>query len=144
MPINNPPESHRVTGTTEPITHRHLINRWYQPFCRRFGCSYPASGIDHIIYNCATPIDDGHMVLVQWLYRNDQETDCSTQELIDWDRAITTEDKEILEATDPDACIDLGRHAEFHMHSDRPGILMRRKLMQLLESHGEKEVFRSA
>lgn len=144
VPINNPPESYRITGTTEPITHRHLINRWYQPFCRRFGCSYPASGIDHIIYNCATPIDDGHMVLVQWLYRNDQEANCSTQELINWDRAITTEDKEILEATDPDACIDLGRHAEFHMHSDRPGILMRRKLMQLLESHGEKEVFRSA
>jgi len=143
VPINNPPESHRVTGTADPITDRHLLNRWYMPFSRRFGCTYPASGRAHIIYNCATPIDDGTMVLAQWLYRNDSEEECSTQELIDWDRAITTEDKEILEATDPDACIDVSRRAEFHMPSDRPGLLMRRLLMKLLEEHGEKEVFRS-
>ncbi|GAB2181697.1 aromatic ring-hydroxylating dioxygenase subunit alpha [Denitratisoma sp. agr-D3] len=143
VPINNPPESHRVTGTTDPITDRHLLNRWYMPFSRRFGCTYPASGRAHIIYNCATPIDDERLVLAQWLYRNDSEEECSTQELIDWDRAITTEDKEILEATDPDACIDVSRRAEFHMPSDRPGLLMRRLLMKLLEEHGEKEVFRS-
>jgi len=38
VPIRNPPESHRITGTTEPITHRHLVNRYYLPFSRRFGC----------------------------------------------------------------------------------------------------------
>ena len=100
--------SHRITGTTEPITDRHLLNRYYLPFSRRFGCRYPASGIDHIIYNCATPIDDDRMMLVQWLYRNDTEEDCSTQELIDWDAAITAEDRDILEATD---CRCLHRHA---------------------------------
>jgi len=142
VPIRNPPESHRITGTTDPITDRHLVNRWFLPFCRRFGCSYPASGIDHIIYNCATPIDDGRMVLVQWLYRNDREADCPTQALIDWDAQITAEDRAILEATDPNACIDTQRREEFHMSSDKPGLIIRRRLLELLRAHGEEEVWR--
>jgi phenylpropionate dioxygenase-like ring-hydroxylating dioxygenase large terminal subunit len=142
VPIRNPPESYRITGTTDPVTERHLVNRWYLPFTRRFGCVYPASGRHHIIYNCATPVDDGSMVLVQWLYRNDSEESCSTPELIAWDRPITDEDREILEATDYDACIDTRRRVEFHMESDKPGILIRRMLMDLLTREGEAEVFK--
>lgn len=142
VPIRNPKESFRITGTTEEITTRHLVNRYYLPFCRRFGCNYPASGIDHVIYNCATPIDDDNIMLVQWLYRNDSEQDCSTQELINWDAAITAEDREILEATDSDACIDTHRKVEFHMASDKPGLIVRQQLLNLLREHGEEEVYR--
>lgn len=143
VPVRNPEFSHRITGTRSEITERHLLNRWYLPFSRRFGCMYPESGRHHIIYNCATPIDDGSLWLAQWLYRNDREEDCPTQLLIDWDRAITTEDKEILEATDPDAAIDVRRQAERSMTSDRPGLLMRRRLLELLHAHGEEEVYKS-
>ena len=143
VPIRNPEASFAITGTTEPITNRHLINRYYLPFSRRFGCSYPASGVDHIIYNCATPIDDENMILVQWLYRNDSEAACSTQALIDWDATITAEDRDILEATDPDACVDTRRRVEFHMPSDKPGLMIRKQLMDLLTAHGEVEVFRT-
>ncbi len=140
VPIRNPSESFAITGTKEPTTHRHLINRYYLPFSRRFGCHYRDSGIDHIIYNCATPIDDSRMMLVQWLYRNDTEEQCSTQKLIDWDAGIIAEDRDILEATDPDACVDTSRRVEFHMPSDRPGLLIRKMLMDLLRAHGEEEV----
>jgi len=142
VPIRNPRASHRITGTTEPITHRHLVNRYYLPFARRFGCRYPASGVAHVIYNCATPIDDGRMMLVQWLYRNDTEADCPEADLIAWDAAITAEDRDILEATDPDACIDTRRRVEFHMPSDKPGLMIRRQLLDLLRAHGEEEVHR--
>ncbi|MGY8526845.1 aromatic ring-hydroxylating dioxygenase subunit alpha [Paracidovorax citrulli] len=142
VPIRNIEAGHRVTGTTEPITHRHMFNRWYLPFTRRFGCIYPASGRHHIIYNCATPIDDQTVMLSQWLYRNDREEDCSTEELIAWDAPIVAEDREILEATDYDACIDTRRRVEFHMESDKPGLMMRRMLLDLLARHGEQEVFR--
>jgi hypothetical protein len=83
------------------------------------------------------------MILVQWLYRNDSEEACSTQALIDWDAAITAEDRDILEATDPDACIDTRRRVEFHMPSDKPGLVIRKQLMDLLTEHGEVEVFRT-
>ena len=56
---------------------------------------------------------------------------------------ITLEDIDILESTDPDAVIDLRRRGiEYAMGSDRPGILIRRKLMQLLTRHGEAEIHR--
>ncbi len=137
--ILNPPEAHRVTGSGEPTTTRDMRNYWYLPFCRRMDMEYP-SGIRHIIINCATPIDDGQIQLVQILYRNDREEDCPAQLLIDWDARITLEDKEILESTDPDAILDVGRKVEAHMMSDRPGLLMRRRLLEVLQAHGEEEI----
>ena len=108
LQIANPPVQHRIAGTTEPTTRRHMRNKWYMPFCRKLDIEYP-SGLRHIIFNSATPIDDGRIQVVQWLYRNDTEADCPTQELIDWDFRITREDKDIIESTDPDTPIDMGR-----------------------------------
>jgi len=99
---------------------------------------YP-SGIRHIIFNCATPISDGQIQVVQLLFRNDTEADCPAQELIDWDAAIIAEDREMLESTDPDAIVDMGRKIEMHMPSDRPGMIMRKPLLDLLRQHGEEE-----
>jgi phenylpropionate dioxygenase-like ring-hydroxylating dioxygenase large terminal subunit len=139
VPIKNPPEAHRVTGTADPITTRHMRNAWFMPFCRTLDIEYP-TGLRHIIFNSATPIDDGSIQLVQILFRNDREEDCSTKELIDWDAAIIAEDREILESTDPDAIVDMERKIEMHMPSDRPGLIMRKRLLALLGEHGETEV----
>jgi phenylpropionate dioxygenase-like ring-hydroxylating dioxygenase large terminal subunit len=137
--VRNPPHAARITGTGEPTTKRHMHNKWFMPFCRRLDMVYP-SGLRHIIFNCATPIHDGTIQVVQILFRNDREEDCSAAELIAWDAAIIAEDREILESTDPDAIVDMGRKIEMHMPSDRPGMLMRKRLLALLEAHGEIEV----
>jgi phenylpropionate dioxygenase-like ring-hydroxylating dioxygenase large terminal subunit len=137
--INNPLKAARITGTEDPTTKRHMRNAWYMPFCRRLDIEYP-SGIRHIIFNCATPIDDGSINVAQILYRNDTEAECSTQELIAWDAAIIEEDRDILESTDFDTPIDVSRKVEAHMPSDRPGVTMRRRLFELLKKYGEAEV----
>ena len=142
MDIVNPPAAFRVTGTTEPTTTRTMRNHWYLPFARRMDMTYP-SGIRHIIINCATPIDDGRIQLVQLLYRNDTEEQCPTQALIDWDAAVVYEDRDILEATDPDAALDLAHRTEAHMPSDRPGLIMRRRLLELLKQQNDREVTRN-
>ncbi|MBR0784862.1 aromatic ring-hydroxylating oxygenase subunit alpha [Bradyrhizobium iriomotense] len=136
--VRNPPNAHRITGTKEPMTRRHQRNKWFMPFCRRLDMEYP-SGIRHIIFNCATPISDDQIQVIQLLFRNDSEADCSTQELIDWDAAIIAEDRDMLESTDPDAIVDMGRKIEMHMPSDRPGMIMRKRLLDLLRRHGEEE-----
>jgi hypothetical protein len=138
----NPARFHAISGVSEPVTQRHMRNAYFLPFSRRLDIEYP-SGIRHIIINCFTPIDDGRMQLCQWLYRNDTEADCPAQLLIDFDQEITREDKDILESTDPDAMVDTRRRGvEYSMESDKPGILIRRHLMQLLAKHGESEVHR--
>jgi phenylpropionate dioxygenase-like ring-hydroxylating dioxygenase large terminal subunit len=139
VPVLNPLVAHRVTGTAEQWTKRHMRNKWFMPFCRRLDMEYP-SGIRHIILNSATPVDDGSIQLVQILYRNDTEKDCSTEELIAWDAAIIEEDRDILESTSPDAIVDMSRRIEMHMPSDRPGMLMRKRLLALLQEHGEIEI----
>jgi phenylpropionate dioxygenase-like ring-hydroxylating dioxygenase large terminal subunit len=141
--ILNPPIAHDVTGSTDPTTTRHMRNHWFMPFSRRLDMEYP-SGIRHIIINCATPIEDGRIQLVQLLYRNDTEQDCPQEKLIKWDSQIILEDRTILEATDPDASIDVTKRREQHMASDRPGLIMRRRLLELLHAHGEEEVTREA
>ena len=138
----NPPAYQRVSGSTDPITQRHMRNAYFLPFSRRLDIEYP-SGVRHVIINCFTPIDDGHIQLAQWLFRNDTEADCPAQMLIDFDHVITREDKDILESTDPDALVDTRRRGvEYSMDSDRPGMLIRKQLMELLAAHGESEVFR--
>src|SRR4029077_6405127 len=131
------------TGTSEPVTKRHMRNAWFMPFCRTLDIEYP-SGLRHIIFNSATPIDDGSIQLVQILLRNDREEDCTTQELIHWDAAIIAEDREILEATDPDAIVDVSRKIEMHMPSDRPGVLMRKGLLAFSQSPGSRENARNS
>ncbi|HIV70992.1 MAG TPA: aromatic ring-hydroxylating dioxygenase subunit alpha [Candidatus Aquabacterium excrementipullorum] len=138
----NPPQYQRVSGVSDPITTRHMRNAYFQPFSRRLDIEYPG-GVRHIIINCFTPVDDGSIQLCQWLFRNDTEEDCPAQLLIDFDEVITREDKDILESTDPDALVDVRRRGiEFSMDSDRPGMLIRKKLMALLAQHGEAEVHR--
>jgi phenylpropionate dioxygenase-like ring-hydroxylating dioxygenase large terminal subunit len=137
--VKNPPMAARITGTTEPWTKRKMRNHWYMPFCRTMDVEYP-SGLRHVVFNSATPIDDGSIQLVQILFRNDKEEDCSTAELVAWDKAIVEEDREILESTDPDAIIDMSRKIEMHMPSDRPGMMMRTRINKLLHEHGEVEV----
>ena len=139
VPINNPPDSHRITGSTEPTTKRHFHNQWHLPFLRRLGLEYP-SGIRHTIYTCATPVDDHRIQLIQWLYRNDTEADCPAALLNDWDARVVLEDKAILESVDADAPVDVARRDEQSMASDRPGMLMRKRLLDLLRAHGETEV----
>ena len=139
--VVNPPAARRVTGTDAPATTRDMRNQWYLPFSRRLDITYP-SGLRHVIVNCATPVDDGHIQLMQLLYRNDSEADCPAQTLIDWDAAVVAEDRAILEATDPDAALDIAAHAEAQMPSDRPGQIMRRRLLEFLHMHGETEVTR--
>ena len=105
---------------------------------------YP-NGLSHSIVTCATPIDDATSQVVQFVFRNDTEADCPAQLLIDFDHVITREDKDILEPTDPDALVDTRRRGvEFSMTSDRPGMLIRKQLMELLARHGESEVHRGS
>lgn len=52
-------------------------------------------------------------------------------------------EQDILESIDPDAGIDpRQRDIEHAMNSDRPGMLIRRKLLEMLSRYGEQDMYR--
>jgi phenylpropionate dioxygenase-like ring-hydroxylating dioxygenase large terminal subunit len=119
-------------------TVRRIESSWFMPFARRLRISYP-SGLLHVLITVATPIDDASSQIVQFCIRSDREEDVSAADAIAFDRKVTEEDKYILESTDPDVPLSDGGW-ERNMASDKPGILMRRRLLALLRQHGEDEV----
>jgi len=129
----------RAVHTGSNNTVRHTESSWYMPFVRRAAIHYP-DGLVHVLVTCATPMLDDKTMVLQWVYRNDTESEVSTAEVIGFDRAITFEDKTILETCDADVPLAVIDGEEMHMGSDRPGLLMRRMFAQLLRDHGETEV----
>jgi phenylpropionate dioxygenase-like ring-hydroxylating dioxygenase large terminal subunit len=140
-PVVNRGDAAKITGVEGTRTERHMTAHWYMPFARKLHIAYP-SGTHHSIVTIATPIDDGTSQICQWVYRNDTEAQVKAADAIAFDRQITGEDKAILEATDPDVPLDRASGIEFHMPSDRPGLIMRDMLRGLLAAHGETEVRR--
>lgn len=117
-------------------TIRTMDMDWFLPFTCKLRIAYP-NGLVHIIVNTATPINDSTSQIVQFCLRNDTEADTQAADVIAFDRQVTLEDRTVLETTDYDVPLSLS--FEQHMLTDKPGILMRRKLAALLHEHGETE-----
>jgi phenylpropionate dioxygenase-like ring-hydroxylating dioxygenase large terminal subunit len=140
QPVNNPASGKKHLKIDSDETVRTVDLNWFMPFSRRMGITYP-NGLKQSIYSVGTPIDDGRCQVVQWSYRNDTEADVPAADIIAFDRMVVDEDRVILEAVDGDLPLDTRRRAEFHMESDKAGLLMRKKLLALFEQHGEAEVY---
>lgn len=136
-PVNNCGISKQLLRDQSDRTVRIIEGRWFLPFFRASRIEYP-SGVTHVLCTGATPVDDRHSRICQWVYRTDTEEEAPAEKVIAFDRAVTLEDKAILEGTTWDVPLDMG--AELHMPADKPGIEMRRRLRDLLAAHGEAEV----
>lgn len=134
--VVNPVAQQQNLNMAVSETVRTLDMDWFMPFTIRLRINYP-NGISHIVVNTMTPIDDQTSQMVQFCLRNDTEADTKAADVIAFDRAVTLEDKRILESTDYDVPLNLTH--ETHMATDRPGILIRKKIAALLRTHGEIE-----
>ena len=136
LPVKNTAMQKRNLQMADEETVRISEGIWYMPFVRSLKITYP-NGLIHLIFTAATPIDDGSIQVVQFCLRNDREADAKASDIIAFDRAVTLEDKAILEGTDDDVPLDI--QAEQHMASDKPGIVMRHRLAALIKaSEGKK------
>jgi len=135
--LNNALQKHNLRDAGD-VTIRQTTATWYLPFLRRLHIRYP-SGLDHIIVTAATPVSDASCQVVQFCFRNDSEALTPAAGIIEFDRRVTAEDKEVLESTDFDVPMDMNSGVERHMPSDQPGLLMRRMLLDLFAKHGETE-----
>jgi phenylpropionate dioxygenase-like ring-hydroxylating dioxygenase large terminal subunit len=113
-------------------TVRTVDIRWLMPATFLLHFTYP-NGLVHEICGFATPIDDGNIRRIQFVYRNDSEDDASAESVATFDRSVAAEDRRMLESVDPNFILSPVLLA--HMMLDRPGLLMRRELSKLLAEH---------
>lgn len=134
--VANPKEQQQNLKIEQEQTQRTIDAIWFMPFTMKLKIAYP-NGLVHIIVNTMTPINDSASQMVQFCLRNDTEADTKSSDIVAFDRAVTLEDKRILETTDYDVPLDIMQ--EQHMLTDKPGIIVRRKIAALLKAHGEIE-----
>jgi hypothetical protein len=96
----------------------------------RLGIHYP-DGPAHVVVNVQVPLADDRSQMVQFCLVEDRGG-VDLDKILAFDRAVTLEDKRILEGTDPDVPLDM--QSERHMPSDQPGLAMRRILKRIIES----------
>ena len=138
FPVKQTELASRMNRIEGDKTTRTIESTWFMPFARRAHMTYP-SGLIHVLVTVATPIDDAHSQVVQFCLRSDSEEEVPAADAIAFDRKVTEEDRYILETTDYD--VPLAEHKrERNMASDKPGIMMRQRLLALLGEHGEEEV----
>ena len=113
-------------------TVRTVDIRWLMPATFVLHFTYP-NGLVHEICGFATPIDDHRVRRIQFVYRNDTEEDASAESVAAFDRAVAAEDRRMLESCDADFPLDPSEEA--HMRLDRPGLVMRRRLADLIRTH---------
>lgn len=139
--VTNPELQQKNLKMQDDETVRLLKMTWFMPFTCKLDIKYP-NGLRHIIVNTLTPISDSQSQMVQFCLRNDKESDVSAESVIAFDRQVTLEDKAILESTDYD--VPLNNLREKHLFTDKPGIIMRKQILQLLQANGETEVTRDS
>lgn len=123
LEVKNPPYAQRSTGETTPMTVRTTETVLHAPFLRVLSISYPG-GRAHRLITCATPVDDGHLRLLQWAVRNDTEADAPAADIVAFDRRVVDEDKRLLEGIWAPYSPELG--ANVHVRVDRPTVELRR------------------
>lgn len=138
--VVNPELQQQNLKMEQADTVRTLDMSWLMPFTIKLRIAYP-NGLVHIIVNTMTPISDSASQMVQFCLRNDTEAETKSSDVIAFDRAVTLEDKRILESTDYDVPLDITK--EQHMFTDKPGIVIRRRIAALLKEHGEVEISRA-
>lgn len=113
-------------------TIRTVDIRWIMPCTFILHFTYP-NGLIHEICGFATPIDDQSVRRIQFAYRSDTEADAPAEEVAKFDRAVAAEDRRMLESCGSSFVLSPVLLA--HMMLDRPGLMMRRYLSNLISKH---------
>ena len=133
--VGNPAVQQQYLKMEAAQTFRSLTMDWMMPFTIKLKITYP-NGLEHIVVNTMTPISDRTSQMVQFCVRNDTEAETPAADVIAFDRAVTLEDKRILASTDYD--VPLRASQEEHMFTDKPGIMIRKKVAALIKAHSHE------
>lgn len=132
VPVANRELQQKNLQIDETETIRTVDIRWLMPCTFLLHFTYP-NGLVHEICGFATPIDDGKIRRIQFVYRNDSEEAAPAEKVAEFDRSVAAEDKRMLESCGGEFVLSPVLLA--HMMLDRPGLIMRRIIGDLVSKN---------
>ena len=117
------------TGIEAAFTTRSTYGELVQPFVFRGVLEYHETGLRHVLFKTATPVDDDRTLFCQFVARNDNPDAERIEGIVALDRIVQAEDKRLLEAIAADFPLDV--HRELHTKADRMTLEYRRVLAEL-------------
>jgi phenylpropionate dioxygenase-like ring-hydroxylating dioxygenase large terminal subunit len=116
------------TGLTGDFTTRTTNSQLIQPFVFKDVMEYE-NGLRHVLFKTCAPIDDRTSLFCQFIARNDQPDEQKRASIIDLDRRIQNEDRELLAGVRPEFPLDV--QTEMHTRTDRMTVEYRKILAEL-------------
>jgi phenylpropionate dioxygenase-like ring-hydroxylating dioxygenase large terminal subunit len=132
VPVANRELQQKNLQIEQDETVRTVDIRWMMPGTFVLHFTYP-NGLVHEICGFATPISENRIRRIQFAYRNDTEAEAPAEQVAAFDRSVAAEDRRMLESCDPNFILSPVLLA--HMMLDRPGLVMRRVLSDLISKH---------
>ncbi len=110
---------------------RQMVYECTLPFNVKLAIKYPerGEGLEHVIFNCASPVAARRMRVFMFLCRN-FDHDVPAGELAAWDSKITAEDRPVVESQRPEE-LPLDLSQELHVQADKMTIAYRKALAGL-------------
>ena len=122
------------TGLTGDYTIRITNAELVQPFVYKDVMEYE-NGLRHVLFKTATPVDDRHTLFCQFIARNDHPDEQKRASIIALDRAIQSEDRELLKHIRPEFPLDI--QTEMHTRADRMTVEYRKILAELARENSD-------
>lgn len=104
-------------------TTRTTVSQLYAPFFGHLHITYP-DGLRHVMVKAITPVDDERCRLVQLVLRTDTEQDRPASDILAFDVAVESEDRQLLELLPTP--FPLAPHLNAHARADRNSLAIRR------------------
>ena len=118
----------RTPVSQQPGTRWSVTEMWL-PFVQ-VGRMHYSDGSTHILVKGCCPVEDGVTDVHLTVLRNDLAGSTDTQSVIDFEMAVESEDKAVLETLPPEFPLD--PRLQVHTKHDRPGIAYRQALADFL------------
>ncbi len=118
-----------AVGMTTRSTRGELVN----PLMFRGVLEYHETGLKHVLYKTATPVDDETTLFCQFIARNDAPDEEKIAGIIAMDRQVQSEDKVLLEGVRAEFPLEAA--TEIHTAADKMTIQYRRILAELAAEH---------
>jgi phenylpropionate dioxygenase-like ring-hydroxylating dioxygenase large terminal subunit len=124
---------HANTGIPQGLTTRSTRGELVNPLMFRGVLEYHETGLIHVLYKTATPVDDETTLFCQFVARNDAPDADKVAGIIAVDRQVQNEDKVLLERIRAE--FPLEATTEIHTAADKMTIQYRRILADLAAEH---------